>query len=99
MRIVQDRQRIHVFAGSMAPVPAPDPTQFGSLVGMGVEKAQAARGGGCPAAFAALGPTLATPIKILGGQMQVRDRPDRDELCRLPGVRPTWEWALCYRPR
>ena len=50
----------------MALVPCPDPAQLRNLVGMGVEKAQAVRGGGCPAAFAALGPTLATPIKILG---------------------------------
>jgi hypothetical protein len=49
LRIVQGRQRIHVFAGSMVLVPAPDPAQFGSLIGIGVEKAQAARGGGCPA--------------------------------------------------
>jgi len=37
-RVVQGRQRIRVFAGSMAIAPAPDAAQFGSLVGVGVKK-------------------------------------------------------------
>jgi hypothetical protein len=63
--IVQGRQRIHVFAGSMAIVPAPNAAQFGSLVGIGMEETQAARGSRGPAGFAALCPSLTTPIKIL----------------------------------
>lgn len=37
-----------MLAGNMTIAPAPDPAQFGSLVGVGMEKTQAARGGGGP---------------------------------------------------
>jgi hypothetical protein len=56
-RIVQGRQRIYVLGNERALVPAPNPTQFGSLVGMGVEIAAAARGGGCGTALARLSPS------------------------------------------
>ena len=64
-RAVQGGQRIHVFAGNTAIAPAPDPAQFGSLVGIGMEETQAARGSRGSAGFAALCPSLTTPIKIL----------------------------------
>ncbi len=48
----------------MSIAPAPDPAQLGSFVGIGVEKAEAARRGGGPAALAALGLGLAARIRI-----------------------------------
>lgn len=48
----------------MAITAAPDSAQLRSLVGIGVEKAQAARGGGGLARLAALGLGLTTRVKI-----------------------------------
>jgi hypothetical protein len=66
-RIVQGWQRGRVFAEIVALASAPDPAQFGSLVGVGVEKAQAARGGSGPAGLAGLCLGLTTRIKVLVG--------------------------------
>jgi hypothetical protein len=49
----------------MAIAPAPDPAKLRGLVGIGLEKAQAALRGGGPAGFAALGFGLTTRIKVL----------------------------------
>jgi hypothetical protein len=66
-RIVQGRQWIRVFAGGTALAPAPDPAQFGSFVGIGMEKAEAARGGSGPAGLARLRLGL-TPMVFFNGR-------------------------------
>ena len=69
-RIVQSRQWLSTFGGSMTLAPAPDSAQFRGLVGIGVKKAQPALGCGGSARFAALCSGLTTRIKVLGSHVQ-----------------------------